>query len=132
MHRCLIRARRRGSLGSTYNGAFEDVAGLSVALDELQARTSLDVPIHVDAASGGFIAPFVYPDLVWDFRLPRVASINVSGHKYGLTYPGLGWLIFRDRSRLPDSLVFKTQYLGSTQENFTLVRPRPRVSRCSL
>ena len=77
-------------LGETYTGLYEPVAAIAKALDDLQERTGLDIPMHVDAASGGFIAPFLQPDLVWDFQLPRVKSINVSGHKYGLVYPGLG------------------------------------------
>lgn len=79
-----------------------------------------DTPIHVDAASGGFIAPFIYPDLVWDFRLPLVRSINVSGHKYGLVYAGIGWVIWRSKGDLPDELVFHINYLGADQPTFTL------------
>ena len=86
-------------LGSTFDGAYEPVKEICDALDDLQARTGLDVPVHVDGASGAFIAPFVDPDLEWDFRLPRVASINTSGHKYGLVYPGVGWVIWRDAER---------------------------------
>ncbi len=89
-------------LGVTYTGLYEPVAEIAKALDDLQERTGLDIPIHVDAASGGFIAPFLQPDLVWDFRLTRVNSINVSGHKYGLVYPGLGWVIWRSAEDLPD------------------------------
>ena len=84
-------------LGVTYTGVYEPIAAIAKALDELQEKTGLDIPIHVDAASGGFIAPFLQPDLIWDFRLPRVKSINVSGHKYGLVYPGLGWVIWREK-----------------------------------
>ncbi len=79
-------------LGSTFTGHYENVAGLSAALDRMQEKTGLDIPIHVDGASGGFVAPFLQPELVWDFRLPRVKSINTSGHKYGLVYPGVGWM----------------------------------------
>ena len=107
-------------LGSTYNGEFDDIAGVAKELDALQERTGLDVPMHVDAASGGFIAPFSYPDLVWDFKIPRVVSINVSGHKYGLVYPGLGWAIWRNAEALAESLVFHTNYLGSDQPSITL------------
>ena len=103
-------------LGSTYTGHYEDVK----LLDELLEQKKLDVYIHVDAASGGFVAPFVNPDLVWDFRLPRVASINVSGHKYGLTYPGVGWALWRSPEFLPEELVFKIDYLGSAQASFTV------------
>ena len=88
-------------LGSTFDGSYEPVEEICAALDELQARTGLDVPVHVDGASGGFVAPFIDPDLVWDFRLPRVASINASGHKYGLVYPGVGWIVWRDADALP-------------------------------
>ena len=86
-------------LGSTFDGSYEPVADICAALDDLQARTGLDVPVHVDGASGGFVAPFIDPDLVWDFALPRVASINTSGHKYGLVYPGVGWVVWRDARR---------------------------------
>ena len=79
-----------------------------------------DVPIHVDAASGGFIAPFLYPELEWDFRLPLVKSINVSGHKYGLVYPGVGWVIWRSKEDLPEELIFHINYLGTDQPTFTL------------
>ena len=79
-----------------------------------------DTPIHVDAASGGFIAPFLYPDLVWDFRLPLVKSINVSGHKYGLVYAGVGWVIWRSKEDLPEELIFHINYLGADQPTFTL------------
>src|SRR5689334_7596757 len=89
-------------LGSTFDGSYEPVAEIAAALDDLQERTGLDVPLHVDGASGGFVAPFADPDLVWDFRLPRVASINASGHKYGLVYPGVGWIVWRDSVALPE------------------------------
>lgn len=79
-----------------------------------------DTPIHVDAASGGFIAPFLYPELEWDFRLPLVKSINVSGHKYGLVYAGIGWAIWRSKEDLPDELIFHINYLGADQPTFTL------------
>ncbi|OAA57609.1 glutamate decarboxylase [Niveomyces insectorum RCEF 264] len=103
-------------LGTTYTGEYEDVQAVN---DLLEAR-GLDTPIHVDAASGGFVAPFVVPDLVWDFRLPRVVSINVSGHKYGLVYPGVGWVVFRAAEYLPQELVFNINYLGADQASFTL------------
>ena len=99
-------------LGSTYDGSYEPVAEIAAALDRLQASTGLDVPMHVDAASGGFVAPFLDPDIVWDFRLPRVQSINASGHKYGLVYPGVGWAIWRDKAALPEDLIFEVDYLG--------------------
>ncbi|KAG8163915.1 hypothetical protein KVR01_005833 [Diaporthe batatas] len=103
-------------LGTTYTGEYEDVK----AVNDLLVERGLETPIHVDAASGGFVAPFVNPDLVWDFRLPRVVSINVSGHKYGLVYPGVGWVIWRDAEHLPQELVFNINYLGSDQSSFTL------------
>ncbi|MEV7124745.1 glutamate decarboxylase [Streptomyces sp. NPDC093260] len=112
-------------LGSTFDGSYEPVAGIAAALDDLQARTGLDIPVHVDAASGGMIAPFLDPDLSWDFRLPRVASINTSGHKYGLVMPGVGWALWRDRAALPDSLVFHVNYLGGDMPTFALNFSRP-------
>jgi len=107
-------------MGNTFTGAFDDVAGLSAALDALAERTGLDVGIHVDAASGGFVAPFAYPDLAWDFRVPRVRSINTSGHKYGLVYAGVGWAVWRNADYLPDELLFHDNYLGNDQITFSL------------
>jgi len=112
-------------LGSTFDGSYEPIADICTALDRLAADSSLDVPVHVDAASGGFVAPFVDPDLVWDFRLPRVQSINTSGHKYGLVYPGVGWVIWRDPDALPDDLVFDVNYLGGDMPTFALNFSRP-------
>jgi glutamate decarboxylase len=109
-----------GILGSTYTGEYEPIAELDAALSELCERTGLDVPLHVDAASGGFVAPFLQPDLEWDFRLPRVRSINVSGHKYGLVYPGVGWVLWREPSDLPHELIFQVDYLGGSHANFGL------------
>ncbi|XBI92529.1 hypothetical protein VPH35_029568 [Triticum aestivum] len=107
-------------LGSTLNGEFEDVKMLNDLLVAKNAETGWDTPIHVDAASGGFIAPFIYPELEWDFRLPLVKSINVSGHKYGLVYAGVGWVIWRNKEDLPDELIFHINYLGADQPTFTL------------
>ncbi|XP_027357678.1 glutamate decarboxylase-like [Abrus precatorius] len=107
-------------LGSTMNGEFEDVKLLNELLTKKNKETGWNTPIHVDAASGGFIAPFIYPHLVWDFRLPLVKSINVSGHKYGLVYPGVGWVVWRNKDELPDDLIFHINYLGSDQPTFTL------------
>ena len=107
-------------LGSTLDGSYEPVAEIGGELDKLAAGGGPDVPIHVDAASGGFIAPFLHPDLVWDFRVPRVASINASGHKYGLVYPGVGWVVWRDSRALPEDLVFKVNYLGGQLPTFAL------------
>jgi glutamate decarboxylase len=112
-------------LGSTFDGSYEPVAEICAALDRLQATSGLDVPVHVDAASGGFVAPFIDPDLVWDFRLPRVQSINASGHKYGLVYPGVGWAIWREPDALPEDLVFHVNYLGGDMPTFALNFSRP-------
>jgi glutamate decarboxylase len=126
-----------GILGSTYTGQYEPIAALDAALtalceahntepagDDGAARDAngwkWDVPLHVDAASGGFVAPFLTPELLWDFRLDRVHSINVSGHKYGLVYPGVGWVIWRDSADLPKELIFEVDYLGGSHANFGL------------
>jgi len=127
-----------GILGSTYTGQYEPIADLDAALtalcDERNAAGVADkngksgdkngwfwdVPLHVDAASGGFVAPFLTPELLWDFRLPRVHSINVSGHKYGLVYPGVGWVLWREASDLPRELIFEVDYLGGSHANFGL------------
>ncbi|KAL3618097.1 hypothetical protein CASFOL_038418 [Castilleja foliolosa] len=107
-------------LGSTLTGEFEDVKLLNELLMKKNKETGWDTPIHVDAASGGFIAPFLWPELGWDFRLPLVKSINVSGHKYGLVYAGVGWVVWRSKDDLPDELIFHINYLGSDQPTFTL------------
>jgi glutamate decarboxylase len=112
-------------LGSTFDGSYEPVAAIADALDEVMARTGVDVPIHVDGASGGMIAPFLDPDLKWDFRLERVVSINTSGHKYGLVYPGVGWVLWRDANRLPQELIFNVNYLGGQMPTFALNFSRP-------
>lgn len=112
-------------MGSTFDGSYEPVAEIAAALDRLQDERGLDVPIHVDAASGGFIAPFLDPDIAWDFRVPRVQSINASGHKYGLVYPGIGWIVWRDRQALPKELVFGVDYLGGEMPTFALTFSRP-------
>ncbi|HEY1370565.1 MAG TPA: glutamate decarboxylase [Gaiellaceae bacterium] len=112
-------------LGSTFDGSYEPVREICEALDDLQTRTGIDVPVHVDGASGGFVAPFVDPELEWDFRLPRVASINASGHKYGLVYPGVGWIVWRDAAALPDDLIFWVNYLGDNMPTFALNFSRP-------
>lgn len=107
-------------LGTTYTGQYEDVQEMDRLLGEKNKKGGLSVYIHVDGASGGFVAPFANPDLIWDFRLPHVCSINASGHKYGLTYAGVGWAIWRDKSFLPDEILFTVNYLGSPQVSFTL------------
>ena len=113
-------------MGSTMDGSYEPVAELAAALDALAATPGgPDVPIHVDAASGGFVAPFLQPEIEWDFRIKRVASINSSGHKYGLVYPGVGWIVWRDREALPEDLVFKVNYLGGEMPTFALTFSRP-------
>jgi glutamate decarboxylase len=112
-------------LGSTFDGSYEPIAEICAALDKVQADTGLDVPVHVDGASGAFVAPFIDPDLVWDFRLPRVQSINASGHKYGLVYPGVGWVIWRDPDALHPDLVFDVNYLGGNMPTFGLNFSRP-------
>ncbi|KAL4067522.1 glutamate decarboxylase [Scleroderma citrinum] len=112
-------------LGSTYTGHYEPVKEMSDLLDEYEKHTGHFVPIHVDAASGGFIAPFAHPKLVWDFRLPRVVSINTSGHKFGLAYVGVGWAIWRSKKYLPKDLIFELHYLGSVEYSFSLNFSRP-------
>jgi glutamate decarboxylase len=112
-------------LGSTFDGSYEPVAEVCAALDDLQARTGLDIPVHVDGASGAFVAPFLDPDLAWDFALPRVSSINASGHKYGLVYPGVGWIVWRDAAALPEDLIFWVNYLGDSMPTFALNFSRP-------
>ncbi len=112
-------------LGSTFDGSYEPVADIAAALDDLAARGGPDVPMHVDGASGAMIAPFLDPDLRWDFQLPRVASINTSGHKYGLVYPGVGWVLWRDGDALPKELIFTVNYLGGDMPTFALNFSRP-------
>lgn len=113
------------TLGVTFTGQYEPVKAVSDVLDQLQKDTGLDVPIHVDGASGGFLAPFVVPDLLWDFRLPRVKSINASGHKFGLSPLGVGWVVWRDAADLPADLIFYVNYLGGNMPTFALNFSRP-------
>ncbi|WP_201747865.1 glutamate decarboxylase [Chitinophaga vietnamensis] len=113
------------TLGITFTCLYEDVKAISQALDKLQKDKGLDIPIHVDAASGAFIAPFLTPELEWDFRLPRVKSINASGHKYGLAPLGVGWVVWRDKSDLPEELIFNVNYLGGNMPTFALNFSRP-------
>ncbi|MCC8036425.1 MAG: glutamate decarboxylase [Rikenellaceae bacterium] len=113
------------TFGVTFTCQYEDVEAVSNALDRLQQETGLDIPIHVDAASGGFIAPFCQPDIVWDFRLPRVKSINASGHKYGLSPLGVGWVVWRTEKDLPEELIFRVNYLGGDMPTFALNFSRP-------
>jgi glutamate decarboxylase len=107
-------------LGTTFTGHADDIVGIDKLLVDLKAKKGLDVPLHIDAASGGFVWPFLYPESEWDFRLEQVRSINVSGHKFGLVYPGIGWLIFRETSDLAEDLVFYENYLGKKDATFTL------------
>jgi len=107
-------------LGTTFTGHKDDIVGINKLLVDLKGEKGLDVPLHVDAASGGFVWPFLYPDSEWDFRLEQVRSINVSGHKFGLVYPGIGWLVFREKSDLAEDLVFYENYLGKEDATFTL------------
>jgi glutamate decarboxylase len=109
-----------GVLGTTFTGHKDDIVGINQLLLDTKADKGLDIPMHVDGASGAFVWPFLYPDSAWDFRLEQVRSINVSGHKFGLVYPGIGWLVFRERSDLAEDLVFYENYLGKTDATFTL------------
>ncbi|KAJ7581046.1 glutamate decarboxylase [Mycena floridula] len=112
-------------LGSTYTGHYEPVKEMSDLLDEYEAKTGHSVPIHVDGASGAFVAPFAHPKLLWDFKIPRVVSINTSGHKFGLSYVGVGWVVWRDKAHLPKDLIFELHYLGSVEYSFSLNFSRP-------
>ncbi|MGP8188727.1 MAG: glutamate decarboxylase [Methanobacterium sp.] len=107
-------------IGTTFTGQMDPIKEINDMLINIKDDKGWDIPIHVDGASGGFIAPFLYPDLLWDFRLEQVKSINVSGHKYGLVYPGVGWIIFKDKSDIPDDLVFNINYLGGNMSNYSL------------
>lgn len=112
-------------MGSTMDGRYEPVREVCDALDAYQAQTGIDIPVHVDGASGAFVAPFIQPELEWDFRLPRVVSINASGHKYGLVYPGVGWILWRDKKHLPEDLIFHVSYLGGDMIDFSINFSRP-------
>jgi glutamate decarboxylase len=107
-------------LGTTYSGEFEPIEEIHDALVELNRKKEWEVPLHIDGASGAFVAPFLHPHLEWDFRLPLVKSINASGHKYGLVYPGVGWVMWRSHEDLPEELVFHVNYLGGDMPTFTL------------
>jgi len=112
-------------MGVTYTGKYEPVQEIAAALDALQEKTGLDIPIHVDGASGAMIAPFLQPEIEWDFRLPRVHSISTSGHKYGLVYPGVGWVVWRTLDALPEELIFRVSYLGGDMPTLALNFSRP-------
>ncbi|WP_283136049.1 glutamate decarboxylase [Rhizohabitans arisaemae] len=113
------------NFGQTYTGLYEDVATMGEVLDLLEQERGLDIPLHVDAASGGFLAPFTAPELEWDFRVGRVKSVNASGHKSGLAPIGVGWAIWREAADLPEELVFNVSYLGGTMPTFNLNFSRP-------
>ena len=113
------------TLGVTFTCQYEQVQQLAAALDGLQERTGLDIPIHVDGASGAFLAPFCAPELIWDFQLPRVRSINASGHKFGLAPLGVGWVLWREAADLPDDMIFWVNYLGWNMRDITLNFSRP-------
>jgi glutamate decarboxylase len=107
-------------VGTTFTGQMDPVKEINDVLLKVKEEKGWDIPIHVDGASGGFIVPFLYPDMEWDFRLEQVRSINVSGHKYGLVYPGIGWLIFKNKNDIPEELVFDINYLGGSMPNYSL------------
>lgn len=109
-----------GILGITYTGAFDDIQEMDRVLGEYNKKNGRQIPIHVDAASGGFYTPFMFPELAWDFRLENVISINASGHKYGLVYPGIGWVLWKDQSYLPQELIFEVDYLGGSMPTIAL------------
>ena len=112
-------------MGVTYTGVYEPVTKIAAALDEIHKSTGLDIPIHVDGASGGMVAPFLQPEIEWDFRVPRVHSISTSGHKYGLVYPGVGWVVWAKEEYLPEDLIFKVSYLGGEMPTLALNFSRP-------
>ena len=112
-------------MGVTWTGMNDDVEALNTALDEYNGRTGYNIPIHIDAASGGFILPFLYPEKKWDFRLKWVYSISTSGHKYGLVYPGLGWVVWKDKKYLPKDMSFSVNYLGASISQVGLNFSRP-------
>ncbi len=117
-----------GLLGTTFTGQSDDLASIDALLTRVREERDLHIPLHIDAASGGFVIPFSQPDLAWDFRLPSVRSINVSNHKFGLVYPGMGTVVFRDASDLPEELVFHINYLGGDMPNYSLNFSRPSAS----
>jgi glutamate decarboxylase len=117
-----------GLLGTTFTGQMDDIASIDALLARVESERGWRIPLHIDAASGGFVVPFSQPELAWDFRLERVRSINVSNHKFGLVYPGMGTVVFRDRSDLPEELVFHINYLGGDMPNYSLNFSRPSNS----
>jgi glutamate decarboxylase len=117
-----------GLLGTTFTGQKDDLASLDALLQRVEQERGLRIPLHIDAASGGFVVPFARPEEAWDFRLPSVRSINVSNHKFGLVYPGMGTVVFREAADLPDELVFHINYLGGDMPNYSLNFSRPSTS----
>jgi glutamate decarboxylase len=117
-----------GLLGTTFTGQMDDLRSIDELLLRVKAERDLHIPLHIDAASGGFITPFARPDEKWDFRLESVRSINVSNHKFGLVYPGMGTVVFREASDLPEELVFHINYLGGDMPNYSLNFSRPSSS----
>jgi glutamate decarboxylase len=117
-----------GLLCTTFTGQLDDIASINELLARVESERGLRIPLHIDAASGGFVTPFAQPELEWDFRLSHVRSINVSNHKFGLVYPGMGTVVFRDRSDLPEELVFHINYLGGDMPNYSLNFSRPSAS----
>ncbi|HEX8714649.1 MAG TPA: pyridoxal-dependent decarboxylase, partial [Solirubrobacteraceae bacterium] len=117
-----------GVLGTTFTGQMDDLASINALLARVEDEQGWRIPLHVDAASGGFVTPFSEPDLEWDFRLPRVRSINVSNHKFGLVYPGMGTVVFREAADLPEELIFHINYLGGDMPNYSLNFSRPSSS----
>jgi glutamate decarboxylase len=113
------------TLGVTYTLQYEPVQTIAVALDDFEEESGIDIPMHIDAASGGFVAPFLQPSIVWDFRIPRVRSINASGHKFGLSPLGCGWVVWRSKRDLPEELIFDVKYLGGNMRSFALNFSRP-------
>jgi len=107
-------------IGTTFTGQMDPIKEINDVLMDIKKEKGWNIPIHVDGASGGFIAPFIHPDMEWDFRLEQIRSINVSGHKYGLVYPGVGWVVFKDKSDVPEDLVFNINYLGGSMSNYSL------------
>lgn len=114
-------------LGNTFTGQLDQIEQINELLIQLKKNKGWNIPIHVDAASGGFVIPFLHPELLWDFRLEQVASINVSNHKFGLVYPGMGSLVFQDKTLLPRELIFNVDYIGSTIQNYGLNFSKPSI-----
>jgi glutamate decarboxylase len=117
-----------GVLGTTFTGQMDDLASIDALLQRVESQRGWRIPLHVDAATGGFLTPFSEPELKWDFRLERVRSINVSNHKFGLVYPGMGTVVFREQEDLPEELVFHINYLGGDMPNYSLNFSRPSNS----